>query len=38
MEAGGGHRYVPKSEVPYEFWNRLLGVKNVIRTGVAESD
>jgi hypothetical protein len=38
MEAGGGHRHVPKSEVPYELWNRLLGVKNVIRTGVAERD
>jgi hypothetical protein len=35
MEAGRGHRYVPKSEVPYELWNRLLGVKNVIRTGVS---
>ena len=35
MEAGGSHRYVPKSEVPYELWNRLLGVRNVIRTGVA---
>jgi hypothetical protein len=38
MEAGAGHRYVPKSEVPYELWNRLLGVTNVIRTGVAEND
>jgi hypothetical protein len=38
MEAAGGHRYVPKSEVPYELWNRLLGVRNVIRTGVAERD
>jgi hypothetical protein len=25
MEAGSGHCYVPKSEVPYETWNRLLG-------------
>jgi hypothetical protein len=38
MEASAGHRYVPKSEVPYELWNRLLGVKNVLRTGVAESE
>jgi hypothetical protein len=38
MQAGAGHRYVPKSEVPYELWNRLLGVKNVRRTGVAENE
>jgi hypothetical protein len=25
MEAGPGHCYVPKSEVPYQIWNRLLG-------------
>ena len=35
MEAGPDTWYVPKSEVPYELWNRLLGVRNVIRTGVA---
>jgi hypothetical protein len=38
MEARGGHRYVPKSEVPYELWNRLLGVKNILRTGVGERE
>jgi hypothetical protein len=38
MEAGRGHRYVPKSEVPYELWNRLIGVKNVIRTGISERE
>jgi hypothetical protein len=36
MEAGPGHRYVPKSDVPYELWNRLIGVKNVARTHLAE--
>jgi len=36
MAAEGGHRYVPKSEVPYELWNRLLGITNVARTGVDE--
>jgi hypothetical protein len=31
--------YVPKSQVDYEMWNRLRGVDNPIRTGVApESD
>jgi hypothetical protein len=25
MEAGPDHWYVPKSDVPYELWNRLLG-------------
>ena len=24
MRAGVHHRYVPKAEVPYELWNRLL--------------
>jgi hypothetical protein len=38
MTASGGRRYVPKSEVPYELWNRLLGVKDVARTGVEPSD
>jgi hypothetical protein len=37
MEAGPDHRYVPKSEVPYQLWNRLLGVKNPARTGVPQS-
>jgi hypothetical protein len=35
MEAGRNHQYVPKSEVHHELWNRLLGVKNVARTGIA---
>jgi hypothetical protein len=38
MEAASGQHYVPKSEVPYELWNRLLGVKDVARTGIAPSD
>ncbi len=37
MESGPDHRYVPKSEVPYQLWNRLLGVKNPARTGVSQS-
>jgi hypothetical protein len=36
MTAQRHNRYVPKSEVPYEIWNRLLGIKNVMRTGVSE--
>jgi hypothetical protein len=36
MHTGHDHRYVPKSEVPYELWNRLLGIQNVARTGVSE--
>jgi hypothetical protein len=36
MEAGGDHLYVPKSDVPYELWNRLLGLTDVRRTGVAQ--
>jgi hypothetical protein len=36
MVAGPEHRYVPKAEVPYELWNRLLGIENVHRTGVRE--
>jgi hypothetical protein len=38
MEAGSGQRLVPKSEVPYELWNRLLGIKNPARTGTATDD
>lgn len=37
MVAESGHLYVPKSEVPYELWNRLLGVKDVTRTGIAST-
>ena len=36
--AGPEHRYVPKAAVPYELWNRLLGIKNVRRTGLREPD
>ena len=25
MEVGSSHWYVPKSDVPYQLWNRLLG-------------
>ena len=34
-EAGIGQEYVPKSDVPYELWNRLIGVNNPVRTGIA---
>jgi hypothetical protein len=33
MEAGRGHCYVPKSEVDYELWNRLIGVTDPQRLG-----
>ena len=33
MEAGPDHLYVPKSEVDYQLWNRLIGVTNPARTG-----
>jgi hypothetical protein len=34
MEVQAGALVVPKSDVPFEIWNRLIGVKNVMRTGV----
>jgi hypothetical protein len=33
MEAGPTNRYVPKSEVDYQLWNRLIGVDNPERVG-----
>lgn len=33
MEAGPVNAYVPKSEVPYQIFNRLIGVDNPERTG-----
>ena len=36
MEAGPGNWYVPKSEVDYQLWNRLIGVENPERTGQAD--
>jgi hypothetical protein len=39
MIAGPQNYYVPKGRVDYEMWNRLRGVGDPIRTGVApESD
>jgi hypothetical protein len=38
MEATSGHWYAPKSEVPYELWNRLLGLQDVDRTGIATTN
>jgi len=36
MEAGSSNWYVPKSEVDYQLWNRLIGVTNPERTGEAD--
>ena len=36
MEAGPHNWYVPKSEVDYQLWNRLIGVTNPERTGQAD--
>lgn len=33
MEAGANNWYVPKTEVGYQLWNRLIGVQNPERTG-----
>ncbi|HZS04205.1 MAG TPA: hypothetical protein VFD58_05165 [Blastocatellia bacterium] len=33
MTAGRGNYYVPKTEVNYQLWNRLIGVTNPERTG-----
>ena len=35
MEAKPGHWYVPKSEVDYQLWNRLIGIANPERLGDA---
>ena len=36
MEAGPGNWYVPKSEVDYQLWNRLIGLTNPERLGEAD--
>lgn len=36
MVAGGDNWYVPKSEVPYWLWNRLIGVSNPERLDQAD--
>lgn len=36
MVAGDDNWYVPKSEVDYQLWNRLIGVQNPERTGDAD--
>lgn len=36
MEAGPENWYVPKSEMDYQLWNRLIGVDNPERTGDAD--
>ena len=35
MEAGRDNYYVPKAEVDYQLWNRLVGVQNPERLGLA---
>ncbi len=35
MVAGPENYYVPKSEVDYQLWNRLIGVRNEERLGLA---
>ncbi len=35
MEAGSDNWYVPKTEVGYQLWNRLIGVQNPERLGEA---
>lgn len=35
MEATDNNWYVPKSEVSYQLWNRLIGVQNPERLGEA---
>ncbi len=36
MVAGPENRYVPKSEVGYQLWNRLIGVAEPGRLGDAD--
>jgi hypothetical protein len=36
MEAGPNDWYVPKSEVDYQLWNRLIGITNPERLGDAD--
>jgi hypothetical protein len=38
MQAAARQHIVAKSSVPYEVWNRLLGIENVTRTTVAPSE
>ena len=35
MEAGPENYWVPKSQVDYQLWNRLIGVRNEERLGLA---
>lgn len=36
MQADANHWYVPKSEVDYQLWNRLIGVTDPERLGEAD--
>ena len=37
MTAEADHYYVPKTEVPYQLWNRLLGIENPARIGTGNA-
>ena len=37
MEAGPDNCYVPKTEVHYQLWNRLIGVTDPARTGETQA-
>ena len=36
MEAGPSRWYAPKDQVDYQLWNKLIGVKNPERLGLAD--
>ncbi|HWQ32019.1 MAG TPA: hypothetical protein VNQ79_03980 [Blastocatellia bacterium] len=38
MTVEPGHFYAAKSDVPYQLWNRLIGVANPVRTGTGNID
>ena len=38
IEAGRDNWFVPKSEVDYQIWNKLIGVSNPERRGEASED
>jgi hypothetical protein len=38
MQAAARQHIVAKSSVPYEVWNRLLGIENATRTAIAPTE
>jgi hypothetical protein len=38
LQAAASQHIVAKSSVPYEVWNRLLGIENAARTGIAPTE